>query len=471
MNTTDKNQIEVSPDLWLQQNSLLLQTIKPQASPVIYHSAMKNILEEGEGYLGNPKIAQPALRTEFGLVTANAAANLALTEKELGQRNIYLQKCFQLCDQSVEAALISDSSGLVCETTGRAITILIYCKPFVPEEMHDSFVTRAKGFTETLDRYLDFQQIDRQLGAEKLEQGNTLVASLTLVKDPEERRAVLEEAASLILQAEGHFLRARDLEQAEQIQADLGELEKSLRNASHPTPDLAFLKIELQTESGPPPAIKAPVDTPTPVPQAHPPARKRRRSPLLWLFSISGMLVSLVPLFLGGMTMYSAMQGSGITANQDELLQTKVSLYTTMTALSTGAPAGFSQSTQIPGLISTNQGGNVNNLNTQIPGILAPDQTQTLAVSCPGAPPSRLKVSSHAVVSNISRNILTVRAGVGETAEELFYLEPGNQVNIVNGPICLDKQLWWQVRIDQGNFGWVPESRENGEYLLEPAAN
>ncbi len=92
----------------------------------------------------------------------------------------------------------------------------------------------------------------------------------------------------------------------------------------------------------------------------------------------------------------------------------------------------------------------------------------TPGFSCPGAPASRLQVGSQAAVGDVGGYSLTIFAEPGDEFAELFYLEEGDLLKIINGPICSKNQLWWEIQRDSGHTGWAPESSETGDYLLNP---
>ncbi|HUN07465.1 MAG TPA: Ig-like domain-containing protein [Aggregatilineales bacterium] len=86
------------------------------------------------------------------------------------------------------------------------------------------------------------------------------------------------------------------------------------------------------------------------------------------------------------------------------------------------------------------------------------------AVTCPGAPESRLKVGDTAVVIT-DPDPVRARASApdGEVVGQLYrdYALP-----IIGGPICANDILWWQVRLRDEQTAWVAEGTSE-EYFLD----
>jgi len=89
-----------------------------------------------------------------------------------------------------------------------------------------------------------------------------------------------------------------------------------------------------------------------------------------------------------------------------------------------------------------------------------PDTTR-----CPGAPPSRLAVGQMAVVNPPSAN--RVRSEPSRQAALVGEVQPGETVQLIDGPACGDNYVWWKVQNEQGLVGWTSEGTGN-EYWLNP---
>ncbi|GJM41131.1 MAG: hypothetical protein DHS20C20_14130 [Ardenticatenaceae bacterium] len=110
---------------------------------------------------------------------------------------------------------------------------------------------------------------------------------------------------------------------------------------------------------------------------------------------------------------------------------------------------------------------------TDTPIPVTPDANET-AIACEGASPTRLNIGGRATTINSQVSVLEEprsRAGVVNT------LLPGRIVEIIGGPTCADRQLWYQVRSlpfenTAGETippfeGWIAE--ESGDtYFLQP---
>lgn len=90
---------------------------------------------------------------------------------------------------------------------------------------------------------------------------------------------------------------------------------------------------------------------------------------------------------------------------------------------------------------------------------------------CSGLPESRLQSGMTARVILDGDGIGTVirtAAGKEQSGSEVIRALPeGTILELVNGPVCLDGLLAWEVRLISGESGWVSEADVNG-YNLEP---
>ena len=96
------------------------------------------------------------------------------------------------------------------------------------------------------------------------------------------------------------------------------------------------------------------------------------------------------------------------------------------------------------------------------------------AISCPGAFPTRLAVGDTARVATFQIN---VREGPGAAYSIVRRLDGNRTMEILDGPVCDDGQLWYYIRSEtirprDGSEpyqaeGWVAEESDD-EYLLEP---
>ena len=62
-----------------------------------------------------------------------------------------------------------------------------------------------------------------------------------------------------------------------------------------------------------------------------------------------------------------------------------------------------------------------------------------------------------------------VRAGPSRSEEIVTLLDPGTAVKVIEGPVCADGLVFWQVESEAipGGVGWTAEG-DGSEYYLEP---
>ncbi len=102
---------------------------------------------------------------------------------------------------------------------------------------------------------------------------------------------------------------------------------------------------------------------------------------------------------------------------------------------------------------------------------LTPTPTQGAPLTwqaCPGAHPSELHVGDKAMVSLNPPLANNVRAQPETTSKFLFAIQPGEVVDILEGPGCSNNWVWWQIKTQDGRTGWTAEG-DGTEYWLVPA--
>ena len=80
--------------------------------------------------------------------------------------------------------------------------------------------------------------------------------------------------------------------------------------------------------------------------------------------------------------------------------------------------------------------------------------------SCPGASQQRIRVGDRAQVCT-AYDRLALRSQPQDNGSEITRLEPGEYINIVDGPACIDGCTWWKVQTDSGAVGWVAEGGDD----------
>lgn len=59
-----------------------------------------------------------------------------------------------------------------------------------------------------------------------------------------------------------------------------------------------------------------------------------------------------------------------------------------------------------------------------------------------------------------------VRTSAGLNSTYLGLIEPGEEVDILDGPICSDNMVWWKVDNRKGLIGWTSEGDLNSYWLV-----
>jgi hypothetical protein len=89
-------------------------------------------------------------------------------------------------------------------------------------------------------------------------------------------------------------------------------------------------------------------------------------------------------------------------------------------------------------------------------------------VPCAGTYPSRLHVGDQAHISYDPPLPNRVRAQPTTGSDIIGYLEVGERMQILDGPVCAEGWIWWRVRsLDTGLVGWTAEG-DNENYWLVP---
>lgn len=88
--------------------------------------------------------------------------------------------------------------------------------------------------------------------------------------------------------------------------------------------------------------------------------------------------------------------------------------------------------------------------------------------ACNGSKTTALAVGKRAVVNYDPPTANTVRNDPSTSADAIGRIHPGEVVQILDGPVCADGYLWWQVRSTAQNLtGWTAEGN-NREHWLAP---
>ncbi|MFM8322429.1 MAG: protein kinase domain-containing protein [Chloroflexota bacterium] len=106
-----------------------------------------------------------------------------------------------------------------------------------------------------------------------------------------------------------------------------------------------------------------------------------------------------------------------------------------------------------------------------LPPSLTPSYTPTPVQSnwqpCPGTYFSRLHVGDTASVSQDPPLPNRMRAQPNTASTILGFIQPGEQVSVIGGPVCSNEWIWWQVKsLHSGLSGWTAEGDSGGYWLV-----
>lgn len=87
--------------------------------------------------------------------------------------------------------------------------------------------------------------------------------------------------------------------------------------------------------------------------------------------------------------------------------------------------------------------------------------------ACDGALVTRLQNSEDACVVPLSGSALRFRSEPGFGEESVIgFLESGQRLDILEGPVCEDGYFWWRLSTSEGETGWAAEG-DDRQYFLE----
>ena len=84
---------------------------------------------------------------------------------------------------------------------------------------------------------------------------------------------------------------------------------------------------------------------------------------------------------------------------------------------------------------------------------------------CPDASLSQLARNMNGWVAQQIPPSGKLRSAVGDQAETIENLNPGETFQILDGPTCQDGQVWWQIQTADGQQGWASEGQGNQPFL------
>ena len=90
-------------------------------------------------------------------------------------------------------------------------------------------------------------------------------------------------------------------------------------------------------------------------------------------------------------------------------------------------------------------------------------------IACQGTYPSRLHTGERAYVSSTPFLANRVRSKPGLDGKIIGRIQPGEYMEILDGPACSNEWVWWHVRAEEdGLVGWTAEG-DSENYWLVPA--
>jgi hypothetical protein len=103
------------------------------------------------------------------------------------------------------------------------------------------------------------------------------------------------------------------------------------------------------------------------------------------------------------------------------------------------------------------------------PTITPPDFTPAtftpIPIECAGAPTTRLSLNRQIEV--VSRQTVRIREVPSLGGEPILNISRGEVVTTVDGPVCADQFIWWQIQLQDGTAGWIAEG-SSSQYFVAP---
>lgn len=207
--------------------------------------------------------------------------------------------------------------------------------------------------------------------------------------------------------------------------------------------------------------------------------QKRSNRWIIWVLVV-GIAVCLIGGILGGLGIYAFILAPG-QATSTPTTQLGMDLSATQTALAaqlaTPSPTTTSLATDTapPTLLPTPTFTPSEVPSETLPPEISPSPSPTLDPQatwqpCQGAPPSRLHIGFVAVVSADPPLPNRVRTQPSTDSDILGFIQPGEQVRLLEGPACSNQWVWWRIRsFETGITGWTAEG-DDQDYWLVPVS-
>jgi hypothetical protein len=87
---------------------------------------------------------------------------------------------------------------------------------------------------------------------------------------------------------------------------------------------------------------------------------------------------------------------------------------------------------------------------------------------CSQSPEQHIQSGMNAVVCT-KKDPLHIREHSSTQSDVVYTLNRGDQVKVINGPVCAEQFRWWQVKTTNGSQGWVREGKDQEDtYFICP---
>ena len=280
---------------------------------------LQDIIREGLQRMEQLPPGNPLLAGSLLLAVAEAQFNLALSQENKARYLAGLAEGRRSCEEAARQAL-ADGNGVACRLLPRAITLLTALYKAAPELRQTGLAESLQYLASQLDQELVEQKFLREQALRRLQTARLMLASSEGLSLPD-RRILYSQAASEMLDAGELYLEAGDQDMLLQVQDDLQVLQRSLNDPALPLPKLALfskplledallppLSSDMGTDSRSMPALQVEQELEEPFAQTiPPPPASRRTSPLRWVISIAGLMVSCLMMTCSSVSLISSL--------------------------------------------------------------------------------------------------------------------------------------------------------------------
>ena len=80
--------------------------------------------------------------------------------------------------------------------------------------------------------------------------------------------------------------------------------------------------------------------------------------------------------------------------------------------------------------------------------------------TCSNASPQQLQIGDKAYVCTANA-ALRLRDAPGTDSDTIRSFMPGTNLDVIDGPVCVDDWYWWKVRMETGDVGWMAEGGDS----------